>query len=187
MLLEVRPHAWILARPLLLAVAVLAGAAAGVVLDVPLVAAWGLVGLVVLALVHLLGRWLRWRSTSLVVTSERVMQRSGLFARVDREIPIAQIVDVTCRRGLFERLIGSGDLLVQSAGRDSSEVFAGLPRPEEVEDVLVGLLSSRAGQAGTASGLSLPEQLERLDELRRRGVLSEEEFSATKARLLQGR
>jgi hypothetical protein len=38
--------------------------------------------------------------------------------------------------------------------------------------------------AAAAPQLSVPEQLEKLDELRRRGVLSEAEFQAQKAVLL---
>jgi Short C-terminal domain len=40
------------------------------------------------------------------------------------------------------------------------------------------------GPPGGEAGLSLPEQLEKLDELRRRGVISDAEFASTKTRLL---
>jgi membrane protein YdbS with pleckstrin-like domain len=182
---DVRPHAWTLAGPLALAGLAVAAAALGAAYGVPPLAAWALVAVMAAALLHLLGRWLRWRSTSLVVTTERIVARRGVLARTGREIPMGQLADVSYRQSLLGRVIGAGDLLVSSSGSDGVEVFADLPHPEEIERDVHAVLPARSGRTG--GGLSLPEQLEKLDELRRRGVLSDAEFAATKARLLGGR
>jgi hypothetical protein len=46
------------------------------------------------------------------------------------------------------------------------------------------MYGGRQQPATQQSGLSIPEQIEKLDELRKRGVISEQEFAAKKADLL---
>lgn len=181
---DVRPHSLVLAAPVALAVAAVILAAVGIWLSVRAVVAYLFAGLIFLALVNLLARYALWRSTSLVVTNQRVVRRSGLLGRSGREIPLAQVSDVSYRQTPLERIVRAGALRIESAGRDSAEVFPLLPRPARIQREIVGLLAARDGRAGPA--LSLPEQLDRLDELRRRGVLSAAEFEASKARLLHG-
>jgi membrane protein YdbS with pleckstrin-like domain len=184
---DVRPHVWALAGPVAIALVAVAVAAVAAGLVVPQAVAWLLVGLLALALLNLVARYLRWRSTSLVVTTDRLVRRQGLLSTSGRDIPLLHLTDISYRQTIFERMIGAGDLLLESGGRDSREVFPDLPRPAEIQSEIYRVLSARQGARPVAAGLSLPEQLEKLDDLHRRGVLSDEEFAATKARLLQGR
>src|SRR5579875_627214 len=183
---DVRPHVWMLAGPIALLALVVAGSVAAAAIGVPAVVAWILVGLLALALVHLLARYVVWRTTSLVVTNLRLVHRSGVIARRGREIPLAQLSDIFYRQGLWDRLIRAGDLVLESAGRDSDEVIPAVPRPATVQNEIYGLLAARQPAPVVTAGLSLPEQLEKLDELRRRGVIDDAEFATTKARLLGG-
>jgi hypothetical protein len=127
-----------------------------------------------------------WRATTLVVTNDRLIRRSGVLSKNGREIPLSQLTDISYRQNIFNRIIGAGDVVLESAGRESEEVFPSLPHPAEIQNEIYGLMSARHGRtvAPTAS-LSLPEQLEKLADLRQRGVLSDAEFASTKARLLQ--
>jgi membrane protein YdbS with pleckstrin-like domain len=184
---DTRPHPWILAGPILIAAVAVVVAAAAAALNPPTAVAWVLVGVVVLALANLLVRWLRWRATRLVVTTERIIRRSGVLSRSGREIPLAALSDLTYHQSALQRVIGAGDLLLQSAGRESTEVVRSVPRPALIQNEIYRLRSlAGSGVPGTPRGLTLPEQLEKLDELRRRGVLSDAEFQVTKSRLLSG-
>ena len=183
---DVRPHVWALVGPVLAAIVVVVGSAAAAVAGVPGAVSWVLVGLLVVVLSYLVVRYLRWRSTSLVVTNQRLVRRTGVLSRRGREIPLIQLADISYRQSLFGRLIGAGDLILESAGRDSVEVFAALPRPAMIQNEIYRLVSARSSaSAPVEGGLSLPEQLERLDDLRRRGVISDAEFDSSKSRLLQ--
>lgn len=181
--LDVRPHPWSLAGPLVVAVAAVALAGAGAAVAVPTAASWLLVALVALALVRLLSRWARWRSTSLVVTTERIVRRSGILVRRGTEIPLGQLADLSYRQGLVGRLVGAGDLVIESAGRDGREIVPDVPHPRAVQEEISAVIASREG--GRPGASSLPDQIERLAELRRRGVLTPAEFEAGKARLLR--
>ncbi len=182
---DVRPHAWALAGPVLIAVVVIGGGAAGAAFHVPTVLGWALVAVLALALLHLVARYLRWRATMLVVTSDRLIRRSGVLSRHGQEIPLAHLTDISYRQSIFERVIGAGDLILESAGRDSEEVFRSLPHPDTIQNEIYRLMSARQGDARPGWSLSLPEQLEKLADLRRRGVINDAEFESTKARLLR--
>src|SRR5205823_5211660 len=151
---------------------------------VPLV----LAGLDVLALLWFLKRYAVWATTSFVVTTDRLISRSGVLAKHGREIPLERVNDISFNQGLFERMIGAGDLMIESGGERGQETFPDIPRPSRVQNVIYREIErSKARDADRMAGrreLSVPEQLEKLDELRQRGVLSQAEFEAKKAQLL---
>ncbi|MCU1449372.1 MAG: hypothetical protein JWP02_1542 [Acidimicrobiales bacterium] len=190
--LDLRPHWWVLvgvsvvlAASLALAIVVsnvVHGAAHDPVLIVSLV-------VVLVALVRFVRRYARWATTNIVLTTHRLVLRSGVFAKSGREIPLERINDIAYHQGVFERLIGAGDLAVESAGERGQEVLRKVPRPDRVQQEIYRQMEDaqhRSGErlAGTAQ-LSVPEQLERLDELRRRGVITQAEFDRQKEQLLR--
>jgi uncharacterized membrane protein YdbT with pleckstrin-like domain len=189
-LLDVRPHWWRLAGPFALAVVVLGGCIAAFVLwsSAPGWFGFVLLAAVVLVALYLFGRVISWRATGLAVTSSRVIYRQGVLHRVGREIPIDSVQDVTYRQHLLERMVGAGRLTVESAGERGEEPFADVRHPEEVQSAINRAIEeSRQRNALLASGqpaMSVPEQIERLDELRRRGVVTDDEFEQKKAELL---
>lgn len=93
----------------------------------------------------------------------------------------------------MERIIGAGDLGIESAGERGSETFEDVRKPAIVQNEIYRQMeanSSRIHGGGRqaaptqeAAG-SIPEQIEKLDELRKRGVISDQEFAAKKAELL---
>jgi membrane protein YdbS with pleckstrin-like domain len=189
--LDVRPQGWVLVPRGLLALLVLAGAVAAQVAGVSSFAAWALVVLLAVSLGWLVIGYLRWITTSFVLTTDRLVHRSGILSRHSREIPLEHLSDISYRQRLLERVVGIGDLVLESAGRDSTETFVGLPRPARIQREIhrqleLGRLRAAAG-AGGGSGypvLTIPEQIEQLAGLARRGVLTDAEFQAKKAELL---
>ena len=184
--LETHPHWWYLAGAALTVVVVIAGAAAGAIEHAPSWAGWLSLVALALSLSWLLVRYGRWRSIRLVVTNRRLIERRGFFSRRGREIPLAALSDVSFHQTLFERVIGAGTVVIESAGRDSRETFPDLPHPAAVHDEIYKQLDvvHRAGQSQGSAQPSIPEQIDQLDQLRRRGVISDYEFQEKKSRLL---
>jgi membrane protein YdbS with pleckstrin-like domain len=198
---------------------VLAGACYAIVADVARWAALALAGALVLCLLWLVARYLRWATTSLVVTSQRLVLRKGVFGRSGREILLERLSDISYHQSLLDRVLGAGDIMLESPGRDGQEVFEDLPRPVAIQSEINRLVSlhhaafwggaGRAADGGAGAGAGavpggfgglgpaeggadaqtapapgVAEQLEQLDQLRRRGVISRREFAAKKAELL---
>lgn len=189
--LDQRPHWFFLAGPVIALVATLVLAVAvssrveGDLQPVALVPALLLVGA---SLLWVLVRYAKWATTSFVITTDRLIHRHGVLSKSGREIPLERLNDVSFHQTLFQRLLGSGDLLIESAGERGQQMFSGFPHPERTQNRIHRQIElARAGDADRMAGrreLSPLEQLEKLEELRQRGVISQAEFDVKKAKLL---
>lgn len=143
-------------------------------------------GMVIVCSAILIVELVKWRTTYFVVTTDRVIYRQGVVARTGIEIPLKSISNVNFHQSVIERLLGVGDILVQSGGEDGEQTFSDISRPEEVQNIVNSCIQSRAGQsfAGAPSLSGIAEELERLEALRDRGTLTDEEFEEQKRRLL---
>lgn len=92
---------------------------------------------------------LTWRTTHFVVTSERVVMRSGVLGRQGRDIPLTRINDVSFHHTFFERLLGCGTLVVESAGERGQVTLTDIPRVERVQRTVYDLVDKQAGPAVT--------------------------------------
>lgn len=93
--------------------------------------------------------WLTWLSTRYVITSERLIVRSGFLVRDGRDLPLVRVDDVSFSQGsLVERLLGCGTLVVESAGRSRGRmVLSGLPHVEETQRDLHRLVARTAARS----------------------------------------
>ena len=91
---------------------------------------------VLIAVIRLLSRTLRWSRTHFVLTNQRVIFRSGVIARTGVEIPLYRVNSINFHQSIFERMIGAGDLLVESGGEDGMEVFDNIRDPEQVQSFI---------------------------------------------------
>lgn len=187
LVLDLRPHWWYLAGPVVVLVVSL-GLLAFLLTRFdgpgPLVAA----AAAVLALVWFLVRYAKWTTTNLVLTSDRLIYRSGVVAKKGIEIPLERINTVFSNQSVFERLLRSGDLVVESGGERGQQSFKDIPRPAGVQNEIYRQMeanNTRMYQGRSAATLSVAEQLEKLDDLRRRGVIDDAEFESQKRSLLR--
>ena len=143
-ILDLRPHWWVLVgSAVLLAISLGFAIAAsitvsGAVQDPLLIAS---LVLVLLVLVRFVRRYARWATTNMVLTSERLILRAGVFAKSGREIPLERVNDLTYRQGFFERVIGAGDLLVESGGERGQQVLRMVPNPMRVQQAIYKQMS----------------------------------------------
>jgi uncharacterized membrane protein YdbT with pleckstrin-like domain len=191
---ELRPHWIALVGPIVLTILVAVGwgLAFGYAPDAGAArttVVWGaaIVAGVVL-LLYVLPRIVAWATSIFVVTTDRIIHRKGLIAKYSMEIPLEAINDVRFRQGVFERVIGAGDLIIESAGERGRQVFADIRHPEEVQREIYAQgeeNKARMYRGGPPRGApSAAGELERLADLHDRGVLTREEFEAQKRRIL---
>jgi uncharacterized membrane protein YdbT with pleckstrin-like domain len=192
--LDLRPHWIALVLPVAMLLLVAGAVIALLVLMPDTWPSWVSYVVVAAAIVFALAvpgpRIVAWATSHFVVTTDRLIHRSGLIARRSMEIPLENINDVKFHQGVFERTIGAGDLTIESAGEFGQERFGDIRDPEHVHTTIFEAMERNqrrmvAPASATAGGQgSMAEELERLDRLRQQGVLSEDEFRAQKARLL---
>ena len=186
--LDLRPHWWFLSGPVATVVLTVALTIFVAAIGAPTLVLLASLALMIVALVWLLVRFLRWTTTNFVVTTDRLIFRSGVLSKHGREIPLERVNDITFNASLFERVIRAGDLVIESAGERGQQMFTDIPRPMHVQnEVYRQIEAAQQRDADRMSGrreLSVPEQLEKLDELRQRGVISQAEFDAKKSQLL---
>lgn len=182
---EFRPHWTAVGIPIVLTLAAAAGAVA-VALLVAGGARWiALGGIALVWLLLTVRRFLAWLFTQHVVTNERVIHRYGVISKHGREIPLEMINSVSFSQNVFERIVGSGDLLVESAGETGQTRYTDIPRPEQLQTTIYRTRESRMFvlERGGVSA-STAEQLQILSRLHDEGKLSDEEFAAQKQRLM---
>ena len=85
--------------------------------------------LVLVALGWFLRRFVLWRTTNFVLTTDRCIYRSGVLVASGVEIPLERINTVFFQQTLFERLLGAGDLAIESGGETGKEFFQDLRDP----------------------------------------------------------
>ena len=139
-----------------------------------------------------------WATSNFAVTSDRVIHREGYIAKHTMEIPLEAINDVRFSQSILERMVGAGDLIIQSASEYGRNVFANIRGPEAVQRTIYEqgernkerMYQGRSQQAGPSpsgpspSAPSVTTELQRLAELRDKGVLTEAEFQNQKRRIL---
>jgi uncharacterized membrane protein YdbT with pleckstrin-like domain len=79
---------------------------------------------------------LRWRTTHYVITTHRLLFREGILSRRGRDIGLSRITDVSYRQSLWERVINSGTLTIESAGESGATVLKQIPDSEGVQQLL---------------------------------------------------
>jgi len=142
--LLLHPHWKTLIRPVLVAVLVVAIALVAEALPSGSDAAAirGAVGVVAVLflMVWLIVPVLRWRTTTYELTTKRLRTRFGVVTRHGRDIPLTRISDVSFQTGVLDRLLGSGRLVVESAGEHGQIVLRDIPHVEEVQATLFSLV-----------------------------------------------
>ena len=184
-ILDLRPHWWFLTGPIVATAVTLAAAIA--LRNVDYASLVALV-LMLLSVLWLLVRYLKWTTTNFVLTTDRLISRQGVLRKAGREIPLERINDISVNQSLFERIIKSGDLMIESAGERGQQHFPDMSKPFVVQNAIYAEMeraSARdAERMAGARQLSIPEQIEKLDELSQRGVISNAEFEVKKSQLL---
>ena len=137
---------------------------------------------ILLGLINLGSAVMRWSRTYFVVTSQRVIFREGVLARRGVEIPLERVNNVNFAQSVMERMLGAGDLLIESASEDGQQLFGDIRNPEQVQNMIHEAIHARTGKSADAS--PVVAQLERLEAMLLRGSITQSEFDEQKRRIL---
>jgi uncharacterized membrane protein YdbT with pleckstrin-like domain len=85
------------------------------------------------SLVH----YLRWRFQTYLLTDRRIVLDRGVISRFSESIALDRIQNTMIKRPLGDRLIGAGEIEIESAGRDGVEVLHRIPSAERFYNELL--------------------------------------------------
>lgn len=86
----------------------------------------------------------RWRTTHYVITTHRVLYRVGVLARSGRDVGLSRITDVSYRQSVWDRLISSGTVTIETAGEGGPTVLTAIPDSIGVQQLLAQLVEEDA-------------------------------------------
>jgi len=145
---------------------------------------------VVFGLARLAWDTLQWWAEEYIVTSHRVIQTEGLINKKTADSSLEKINDVVLVQSVFGRILGYGNLEVVT-GSDIG--VNNLRRLRDAIAFKTAMLEQKAklghdfGEGRTPDQVSdsdVPKLIQELDDLRKRGLISDAEFNEKKAKLL---
>jgi uncharacterized membrane protein YdbT with pleckstrin-like domain len=146
--------------------------------------------LVLIALGWFAVTYARWVTTDFVITTDRLIYRHGLIAKHGVEIPLERVNTVFFHQSIFERMVGAGDLVIESAGERGEQAFSNVRRPSAVQNEIYKQMEANENRKFDRITLnnsvpeSIPDQIAKLDQLRQQGILTQAEFDQKKQHLL---
>lgn len=140
-------------------------------------------------------KYLTWTYTHFVVTDHRVISRSGIVSKRGTEIPLERVNNIEFRQSLFLRVIGAGDLFIESAGKEGQSHFNNVRHPDAVQQEIYRQMEvNNRRQAGWSRPTSEParsappadvsDKIRQIADLFDQGHITAEEYEAKKAELL---
>ena len=186
--LDLHPHWWYFIEAAVALVMAIVLAIVVVAVDAADAIKWLCLALIVVSAVWLLVRYLRWMTTNFVVTSDRVIFRHGLIGKSGIEIPLERVNSVHFSQRIIERMLGAGDLVIESGAEHGMQRFTDVRHPDRVTNTIHREMDANetrmyGGRGGAASG-DVAGQLEKLEGMLQRGTLTQEEFENQKRKLL---
>ncbi|MGZ4540889.1 MAG: PH domain-containing protein, partial [Blastococcus sp.] len=159
---HLHPHWMTVFWPVVWFLVLVGGASFGAAV-IPVGRQQGLLRMLVLALAVVLTLFLvvvpllRWRTTHYVITTHRLLFRAGVLARRGRDIGLSRITDVSYRQTLWERLVNSGTLTIESAGEGGATVLERIPDSEGVQQLLNHMIEEDADRRAQENASYLGE------------------------------
>jgi len=128
-----------------------------------------------------------WRNREYIVTNRRVIQISGLFSKDVVDSSLEKVNDVKMSQSFFGRIFDYGNVEILTASEMGINLFQRIGDPVKFKTAMLNA-KEKLGYEGTSVKAQraddIPTQIAELDELRKKGILTEAEFQAKKKELL---
>jgi hypothetical protein len=144
---------------------------------------------VLLPVAYFLREVTQWQAQQYVVTSRRVMRVSGVLNKQVSDSNLDKVNDIVLRQSFLGRLFGFGDLEIITGSDVGVDLMPRIRHPLEFQKTLLDNKEDfdtlgRIGDGAAVTRDDIPATIDRLAEMKNRGVISDEEFARKKADLL---
>jgi uncharacterized membrane protein YdbT with pleckstrin-like domain len=188
--------AWALLVDVLVAVFIVAAAVILAGLNDKLGFLMVLIVLVVFPVVHFVVRYLNWYNEQYLVTNRRVIKIRGVINKLVSDSSLEKVNDVVLEQSIVGRILGYGTVQIITGSDIGVDIFKHIARPvhfktemlNQKEDLAeldsYGARARRVLAEESPTSGDIPELIAELDELREKGIVTDEEFEKKKADLL---
>jgi uncharacterized membrane protein YdbT with pleckstrin-like domain len=138
-------------------------------------------------LAGMLNDFLVWRNKAYIVTNRRVIQVSGVFNKNVIDSSLEKVNDVKMSQSFLGRFFGYGDIEILTASELGVNLFHQIAEPVEFKTAMLNAKEKLGfDEMGTRphDEEDIPSLIEKLDGLRKLGIVTEEEFQKKKKELL---
>jgi uncharacterized membrane protein YdbT with pleckstrin-like domain len=92
-------------------------------------------------LLRLIWKAINWAVDYFVITSQRLILTSGVLTRKVAMMPMSKVTDMSFQRSFGGRILGYGELIVESAGQNQAlDRVTYIPYPEQLYLLVCGIL-----------------------------------------------
>jgi membrane protein YdbS with pleckstrin-like domain len=129
------------------------------------------------------------RSHDYVLTNRRVILEEGILSRRSMDASLGKINNVEHRQSLWGRLLGYGDVEIDTASETGATRFPGISDPLDFKREILGAvegyrIAGNAPRPAPVAALSPAEKIRQLKGLLDEGLISPQEFEAKRQDLL---
>jgi hypothetical protein len=128
--------------------------------------------------------YLDWFNERYAVTNRRVMLIKGIINKHVSDSALEKVNDVVLVQSVIGRLLAYGDVEIITGSDVGVNLFRRMARPVDFKREMLNQKESLSRIADDEQQEDVPQLLVQLDELRQRGILTDEEFEAKKKQLL---
>jgi uncharacterized membrane protein YdbT with pleckstrin-like domain len=147
--------------------------------------------------------YINWKNNLWCVTTLRVVDESGFFSRYSKESPLDKINNVEYDQSIFGRMLGYGDVDIQTAAELGATTYKLIHHPKLLKDTITlaqeenkkAQISAQATQLAEAIKKTNPgmqqapqqmvgDELSKLFDLLQKGAITHEEYIAQKNKLM---
>ena len=159
---------------------------------------WLILILLVWPVISGLFDFFNWYNRKFIVTSWRVIQLSGIINKAVIDSSLEKVNDIELTQSFFGRIFGFGNVEILTASEIGANKFMTIRDPLKFKNFIVNAkerlghdddrrISAKDGPVvqSAPAPADIPAMIDRLADLRKRGVLTEEEFQRSKQQLLQ--
>ena len=144
--------------------------------------------LVLVPLIGMVKDFLIWSNRQYIVTNRRVIQTAGVFSKDVVDSSLEKVNDVKLSQSFWGRLFDYGDIEILTASEVGANVFRSIGEPIKFKTAMLNakerLGFDEMGIPSVQATKDVPFLIASLDDLRKKGIISETEFQQKKTDLL---
>jgi uncharacterized membrane protein YdbT with pleckstrin-like domain len=95
---------------------------------------------------------LRNRFTHMVLAGDKLRYETGVLSRTKRVIQLSKVQDVRCEQSVFQRMLGTGNLSVETAGETSLLTIRNVDEPDRVIEEIMRAAHGDTQARGVSQG-----------------------------------